>query len=104
MAERAVRLHLDAEAELEAAYEWYAQRDVILAGRFLEQFRVGCQLIGERPGSYPLDEGASSAIRYYQFKKFPYLILFREEDEVIQIIAVAHTACRPGYWQGRLED
>jgi len=36
-------------------------------------------------------------------KRFPYLIVFREMDSEIQIIAVAHGRRRQGYWKRRLK-
>jgi hypothetical protein len=34
-------------------------------------------------------------------RRFPYLIVFREGMEGIEIVAVAHGRRRPGYWRDR---
>jgi hypothetical protein len=34
--------------------------------------------------------------------KFPYSVIYKEKDEVILIVAVAHAKRRPGYWRGRI--
>jgi hypothetical protein len=40
--------------------------------------------------------------RRFLLHRFPYLLIYRErEDGVIQILAVAHTSRRPGYWKER---
>ena len=35
------------------------------------------------------------------FGKFPFAIIYRDMLDEIQIIAVAHTSRRPGYWRRR---
>lgn len=40
--------------------------------------------------------------RYVQLRRFPYLVVFRLQNENFQIIAVAHTKRRPFYWTRRL--
>lgn len=34
-------------------------------------------------------------------KGFPFSIVYRSEPETIVVVAVAHQARHPGYWQGR---
>jgi len=34
--------------------------------------------------------------------RFPYAVVYRDQPERIEIVAVAHAARRPGYWQNRL--
>jgi len=35
-------------------------------------------------------------------RRYPYSIFYLIEDEVVEIVAVAHHKQRPGYWLGRL--
>ena len=39
--------------------------------------------------------------RRYLLRRFPFFVVFREVDDLVQIVAVAHARRRPGYWLGR---
>ena len=39
--------------------------------------------------------------RRYLLRRFPFFVVFRESEESVQIVAVAHARRRPGYWIGR---
>lgn len=39
--------------------------------------------------------------RRLAMRRFPYLVVFREVEGVVQILAVAHVRRRPGYWKDR---
>jgi len=42
--------------------------------------------------------------RRFLLRQFPYILIYRERPSSagIQIVAVAHTSRRPGYWRTRL--
>jgi plasmid stabilization system protein ParE len=41
--------------------------------------------------------------RRFLLRKFPFIVIYRQlASGVIQIIAVAHTSRKPGYWKSRL--
>lgn len=44
--------------------------------------------------------------RKLRVERFPYAVIYRvkEEQEVLQIIAVANLQRRPGYWKHRLQN
>jgi plasmid stabilization system protein ParE len=39
--------------------------------------------------------------RRYLLRRFPFFVVFREVENRVQILAVAHARRRPGYWLGR---
>ncbi len=39
--------------------------------------------------------------RACSLKKYPFQVVFRQENERIYVIAVAHAKRRPGYWRAR---
>ena len=39
--------------------------------------------------------------RRYLLRRFPFFVVFREVDDRVQIVAIAHAKRRPGYWLGR---
>jgi hypothetical protein len=40
-------------------------------------------------------------VRRVPVRRFPFFVIYRERDEDLQIIAVAHQSRRPGYWRSR---
>lgn len=54
--------------------------------------------IGESPDRWP---AYLVETRRYLLKRFPFLVVYRQRDGAIQVIAVAHGCRRPGYWRDR---
>jgi plasmid stabilization system protein ParE len=85
--------------EAEAALAWYAKRSSKAAEAFLTELDRVVDQISRHPERYPLHEFKT---RKALLQRFPYLIVFREESEGLQIIAVAHGRRKPGYWRDRI--
>lgn len=99
MANKPVQFHEEAAADIEAAFEWYFVRSEWAAARFLQTLDEGVRNIAESPTRWPV---ADSGTRKYLLETFPFGLFYRELPSSIQIIAVAHSSRRPGYWRGRL--
>lgn len=96
-------LRPEAEAEAAEARQWYERRSDQAAEGFVRQLQAAFAAIAAAPGSAPFYE-PDLALRFYLLKKYPYLVLYRERDEDVEVIAVAHGRRRPGYWSDRLGD
>jgi plasmid stabilization system protein ParE len=96
---KGVRIHPAALEEAEAAMVWYGKRSSRVAEAFLDEFDGAVARISEHPEQYQLYEFKT---RRAMLHRFPYLIVFRESREGIEIIAVAHARRRPGYWRDRV--
>lgn len=94
-----VRVVADAEAEFEAAARWYDQH-AGLRTEFVEAIDEAIFAIAEDPRRYPLWRPRSS-YRKYVVRRFPYLVLYRLLDDVVEVMSFAHTRRRPGYWKDR---
>ena len=93
------RFHPDALQEYQQAALYYAERDPVLAGRFLDAVEAALQQIVEAPTRWPvLDED----VRRCLTRVFPYGVLFTIEPDFILVVAVMHTSREPGYWKQRL--
>jgi plasmid stabilization system protein ParE len=88
-----------AVAEAKAARRWYAQRSASAAERFLAALDRAIERIGAAPRQSPT---YLLGTRVCQLHRFPYLLVYREGRDMIQIVAVAHARRRPGYWKKRL--
>ena len=69
-----------------------------LGNDFLDEIEQGLHRIRQFPLLCTIYEGE---YRRYLFKRFPYGLIYRIENEKIFIIAVAHLHRNPGYWKYR---
>ncbi|MGI8980819.1 MAG: type II toxin-antitoxin system RelE/ParE family toxin [Pirellulaceae bacterium] len=89
----------EAAVELEEDMVWYEKRQTGLGLDLESEVEKTIARIRRDP---------SIGIRYrntqFQFvrvKRFPYVVYFREFDDAIWVIAIAHGRRRPGYWKNR---
>lgn len=100
MASKEVVLHEEALAEAQAAYDWYAIRNGAAAEAFIDELDYAIEQIEMFP-----DAGAShlSGTRRHVMKRFPFTVIYREQEKAIQIVSVAHGRRKPGYWKKRIK-
>ena len=91
-------VHPEAIAEARAARRWYESRSAEAAEAFVAELDVALEKVSEVPRSWPL---YLAGTRRYLLRRFPFFVVFRETDDRVQIVAVAHARRRPGYWIGR---
>jgi plasmid stabilization system protein ParE len=94
-----VSVHPEAEAEADGAFEWYWARSEPAALGFDAVLRIAFSALRRNPRIYaPYLLGT----RRIMLNKYPFFVVFRELTRKIQIVAVAHTKRRPGYWKRRI--
>lgn len=94
-----ISLHPLATKEFRKARNWYARRSPDTAIRFVSAFDAAVQQIATGPRKWPLYDDTS---RWVRLKEFPYLLLYRVNDDGdVRIVAVAHAKQRRGYWRRR---
>ena len=91
-------VHPEAIAEARAAREWYQARNAEAAEAFMAELDLAIHRIEEAPRQWP---PYLAETRRYLLRRFPFFVVFRETDDRLQILAVAHARRRPGYWIGR---
>lgn len=94
-----IRLLPEARDEFDSAVDWYEQRQPGLGADFLAQVREVFQRIAANP---QLHATVYQDVRKAVVKKFPYVVLYREEAGEILVIAVFHTGRDPSIWQSRI--
>lgn len=93
-----VRVHPAAEAEANAAFEWYWTRSRAAALRFDAELRRAFMLVRHAPHrAAPFLHGTRRAM----LARFPFFVIFRDLPDRIEVLAVAHARRRPGYWASR---
>jgi plasmid stabilization system protein ParE len=81
------------------ARDWYAERSVEAAARFIDAVDAAVRRIRESADALPVLSGKYRRVRV---EKFPHLLVFyARTDREIRVVAVAHTSRRPGYWRRR---
>jgi toxin ParE1/3/4 len=99
MAVKALELHPAALAELISAIDWYRQRNKSAAVSFTLELDRAIDLVTASPMRWPRGEHQT---RKFVMRRFPFAIVYREKEFVIQVLAIAHGHRRPGYWKARL--
>jgi toxin ParE1/3/4 len=95
-----------AQEELAEAMRWYEGRRPGLGWEFLDEYASRIEMISKRPRAFALEAGvpAGYEVRSLMFDRFPYRLIYRVDAASVVLIALAHSARRPGYWLGRLGE
>lgn len=93
-----VDFHPEAERELERARDWYERRVAGLGRRFFGEIDAAVRNVRESPDTWPT---YLAGTRRYLVHRFPFALIYRRGDQIIQVVAVMHLKRRPGYWLKR---
>ena len=93
-----IEFHPAAMEELEEATRYYESQQPMLGERFLSAVEELLVHIANFPAMFPTVEGN---IRQCKVSRFPYAIVYREQINFIQVIAVPHLRRKPRYWKRR---
>jgi toxin ParE1/3/4 len=94
--------HPEAQAELEAAADWYEQQEEGLGTEFLTAIEKALEAIQRSPKVFSPFKNTS--IRKHVLRRFPYVIFYQELRENLWILAFAHGKRKPGYWLRRTTE
>jgi plasmid stabilization system protein ParE len=95
-----VELHPEAVREAAGARLWYADRNKAAADAFVADLDDAIRRITDDPKRWPRH---LESTRQFPFRRFPFVVVYRELEESIQIVTVAHVRRRPGYWLARVD-
>jgi plasmid stabilization system protein ParE len=87
-----------AEQDFTEALCWYAERSRRAAEGFEAEFDGALESIAADPHSFPL---CDERHRYYLLRRYPFQVIYREHENELLIVAVAHAKRKPGYWANR---
>jgi toxin ParE1/3/4 len=100
MLNNAVEFHGEAAAEYDSAFDWYLERSAEAAFKFDAEVDRALTQILQTPHRWA---AGPYKTRKYLLRQFPFTLIYRERAfGDIQVVAVAHTSRRPGYWKPRL--
>jgi toxin ParE1/3/4 len=95
-----VEYHEGASADVKNAVTWYLERSPKAALDFIEELQRAADTIREAPDRWP--PGKANTRRFLLWR-FPFSIIYSEQESLITIWAVAHGSRRPEYWARRLK-
>ena len=88
-----------AQAELDEAISWYAEQAPGLGDTFLIEALKTIRLIEQFPNAWhPL----TPQIRRCRLRRFPYSVIYTQNDSDLLVLAIAHQHRKPNYWRDRL--
>jgi len=98
-----LRLHLEAQAELQKSVDFYRERGGDrLAERFKQHVKAAFKAIQANPERFrPVLD--LPGVQKFRLKHFPFALLYVRRPDHIWIVAVAHGSRKPGYWTERLD-
>jgi plasmid stabilization system protein ParE len=94
-----IEFSIDARAEFDEAFDWYAKRSVGAAIGFASEIDVAVESIIADPERFVRTYAGCQLCRV---KRYPYCLVYQHSADSITVIAVAHAKRRPGYWRTRL--
>ena len=93
-----IDFHPAAVREARKAYRWYGRRSAAAANRFQAALQAALDQIAQTPDRWP---AYLHGTRYRLLRRFPFIVVFRQLVDGLQVVAVAHARRRPGYWKRR---
>jgi plasmid stabilization system protein ParE len=81
-----------AESEIKQAFFWYLERKESVALSFYESIATTLNTIVASP---KIGNPLNNRLRKFPLGKFPYNVIYREDLQIIYIIALAHQKRKP---------
>lgn len=92
--------HPGAEAEHLESIAFFESRQNGLGVAYLAEFEGAMATVVQMPQRYRVERKPN--IRSVSLARFPFKIIFRDMEGMVQILAVSHKRRRPDYWLNRL--
>lgn len=87
-----IKLHPDAEKDLEKALKYYFEIDEVLEIKFLKYLEHTFDKILQFPNIYPYE---NEVVQKVIVEKFPYIVLYEQHKGMVMILAIFHTKRDP---------
>ena len=86
------------DLDVEGAFEWYENERPGLGVEFLAELRATYFRLADGPLKYQELRGG---IRRSLLRRFPYVVYFAIEADIVVVVAVLHASRDPAEWQRR---
>jgi toxin ParE1/3/4 len=65
----------------------------------VQEVRTALRFVQNAPEMWP---PKSCGMRRYLINRFPFVLHYRVESDLIRVVAIAHGRQKPGYWKTRI--
>jgi toxin ParE1/3/4 len=96
-----ITFHPEAQMERLEAVAYYKLQRLELGRNYEVVFNDALIRVHTYPDRYKIE--LQPNIRKLSLDKFPYNIIYRQIENQIEVLAVAHQSRRPNYWHNRLQ-
>lgn len=101
-----VRPNAAAEEEFRDSILWYERHGTGLGDRLWTDIQTA---IDQITAHVAVGEGVRrvrnrGSVRRVPLRHFPFFLVYREHEDWVEIVALAHTSRKPNYWRDRLES
>ena len=93
-----LKFHPQVASEIKSSYIWYQELAQGLGEDLLDELESAYQAIIELPDTWPLFQ---KGFRRYLLSRFPFSVIYRENNNSIYVVAVMHNSRKPYYWLNR---
>jgi plasmid stabilization system protein ParE len=97
---RQVTFKRRAELDVLEAREWYEEQRVGLGDEFVVEFDATLAEVCSKPANH---KEVSPGYRRATTKRFPYLVVFRFDEEQVVVIGGYHSSRSPRRWKERIK-
>ena len=98
-----VRFEPEAQDEFDAAVDWYAARNQVVALRFIDAVQEAVEAVLAKPEAWPNAPHVEPelGVRRHLLRKFPYGLVYMLIADEVRVLAIAHCRRHPVYWKQR---
>jgi len=96
-----IRFHPDVSEDIEGSFHWYEREQEGLGLQFVDEIEKSLDILSLSPGTWAFFK---HGFRRYILPRFPFSIVYKEEETVIYVVAVMHNSRKPNYWMDRIEE
>jgi len=93
-----ISFHPKATEELEASAAWYAERSPNAGRSFCVAIDHALEKIAADPERFVQVDSRHQSCSVINF---PFQVVYRYQDERVNVIAIVHAKRRPNYWRAR---
>lgn len=92
-------IHPDAAADIQEEAQYYEEIEPGLGMAFLDEVDLAVDTVLSMPQAFP---SRRENLRMYVFSRFPFSLLYRLDDNVLEVLVVSHHARHEDYGMERL--
>ncbi|HHD79067.1 MAG TPA: type II toxin-antitoxin system RelE/ParE family toxin [Epsilonproteobacteria bacterium] len=95
-----IHFHPNVENDINGSFSWYEKELKGLGLQFISELEQGFDAISYAPSTWVTFE---HGFRRYILTRFPFSVVYKEEESAVYVVAVMHNSRNPEYWKDRIQ-